>query len=162
MTRDYEAIAGRTAALVPQSASRKERLLLLTSILWEALAQDGVSWCGFYVPSKNRRELLLECCKPKPACSPIGLHGVCGKAFLTKKPKIVRDVKELGAGYVACDPRDRSEAVIPLICEDGACWAVLDLDSHETGAFTRDDAEGLARVLFAAGLSVPAKCANHE
>ena len=63
------------------------------------------------------------------------------------------DVANLGVGYIACDPRDRSEAVIPLFEKDGTCWGVLDADSHEAGSFVLADAVGLNRVMRAAGLS---------
>lgn len=94
-----------------------------------------------------------------PACSPIGLHGVCGQALTGGAVRIVRDVAELGERYVACDPRDRSEIVLP--CFSGApggrvCWGVLDLDSHEVGAFDDADERGLAAVLSVAGIGVTA------
>ena len=65
----------------------------------------------------------------------------------------MRNVAELGEGYIACDPLDRSEVVLPLFDESGACWGVLDLDSHEVGAFDNTDVEGLQKVLLAAGLT---------
>ena len=100
-------------------------------------------------------ELVLGPRRDKPACSPIGLHGVCGRAYTSRRPLVVSDVAELGENYVACDPRDRSEVVIPLVDDDGTCWAVLDLDSHQLGAFDETDVEGLTAVLRAAGLTAP-------
>ena len=35
---------------------------------------------------------------------------------------IVDDVATLGAGYVACDPRDLSEIVVPCFDDDGRAW----------------------------------------
>jgi putative methionine-R-sulfoxide reductase with GAF domain len=67
---------------------------------------------------------------------------------------VVRDVRDLGEDYIACDPRDLSEVVVPLLEPDGACWGVLDADSRAVGSFDTDDAAGLARVMRAAGLSV--------
>jgi putative methionine-R-sulfoxide reductase with GAF domain len=125
----------------------------LTDLLWNALGGTGVSWCGFYLPAEGAKEMVLLACRPKPACSPIGLHGVCGKALLSRRAEVVEDVLLLGPAYVACDPRDRSEVVVPLLAADGTCTGVLDLDSHEARAFNRKDAEGLASVLRAAGLS---------
>src|SRR5438105_13594580 len=90
--------------------------------------------------------------RDKPACSPIGLHGVCGGAWRERRAMVVRDVAELGTNYVACDPRDRSECVVPLIEEDGTCWGVLDLDSFEVGAFSDEDVSGLRMVLEAGGM----------
>lgn len=66
---------------------------------------------------------------------------------------LVRDVRELGEGYIACDPLDQSELVLPLINEQGECWGVLDLDSHAIGAFSETDIAGLNHVLRTAGLT---------
>jgi len=122
--------------------------------LWDALQDTAVSWVGFYV-HEGAEELILGPRRDKAACSPIGLHGVCGQAFRLRKPIIVRDVTELGENYIACDPRDRSEVVVPLFDESGSCWGVLDLDSHEVGAFDDTDVTGLQQVLRAAGLTRP-------
>jgi putative methionine-R-sulfoxide reductase with GAF domain len=121
---------------------------------WEPLAPTGVSWLGFYErdPSDDA-QLLLAAREPKPACSPIGLHGACGQCLLAAIPLVVRDVAELGADYIACDPRDRSEVVVPCLDATGRPWGVLDLDSHDLASFGPDDAEALASLLRMAGLS---------
>lgn len=124
--------------------------------LWTDLQSAGVSWIGFYIdhPAEpDDRRLVLGSCRDKPACSPIGLHGVCGKALVTRQVQIVHDVRELGAKYIACDPRDRSEIVIPLLNKETNCWGVLDVDSYEVGAFGDADASGLLGVLRAARLT---------
>ena len=120
--------------------------------LWDALKDTGVSWVGFYL-HEGRDDLVLGPHRDKPACSPIGLHGACGRAFREPRPLVVRDVAALGQNYIACDPRDRAELVIPLFEADGRCWGVLDADSFEAGAFGIEDVEGLLGVLQAAGLT---------
>lgn len=125
---------------------------VVVDALWGALHPTGVSWVGFYI-HEGGDELILGPRRDKPACSPIGLHGAGGQACISRKPLVVRDVGELGADYIACDPRDRSEVVLPLIDESGTCWGVLDLDSHETNSFDDADVEGLQRVLLAANLT---------
>ncbi|MFZ9692363.1 MAG: GAF domain-containing protein [Phycisphaerales bacterium] len=127
-------------------------------LLWGRLAGTGVSWLGIYLADPRpgngagpARQLLLGARRDKPACSPIGLHGVCGQSFLQDRGIVVRDVLDLGEAYVACDPRDRSEAVVPLRSEDGV-WGVLDLDSHQVGSFSDADLEGLRRCVAAADL----------
>ncbi len=120
--------------------------------LWHGLHSTGVSWVGFYV-YEGADELVLAARQPKPACSPIGLHGACGQAFRSRRPLVVRDVRELGDQYVACDPRDQSEVVVPLLDPDGSCWGVLDLDSHDVGSFSQTDVDGLLKVLRAAELT---------
>lgn len=154
--RDYEQVV---AALGPlDGLTRAARMQRVVDVLWEQLAPTGVSWVGFYLPvaaafPDGTPGMELGPRRDKPACSPIGLHGACGQAYQTGRALVVADVAELGAGYVACDPRDRSEVVVPLFEADGSCWAVLDLDSHDYGAFSDADAVGLAGVLTAAGLT---------
>ncbi len=130
-------------------------MVAVVDALWEGLRATGVTWVGFYVDVPGESDdsrLVLGPCRDKPACSPIGLHGVCGQALRFRQPRIVDDVAELGAEYIACDPGDRSEIVVPLLDGSGCCWGVLDLDSHTVGAFDESDEKGLRRVLAAAGL----------
>ncbi len=131
--------------------NRQERMEQVVDALWNALKNTGVSWIGFYLPGEG--EMVLGPCRDKPACSPIGMHGACGQAFKEEKAIVVHDVAELGENYIACDPDDRSEVVVPLFDERGKCWAVLDADSHEVGSFSEDDAAGLTAVMLAAGLT---------
>ena len=49
-------------------------------------------------------------------------------------------------GHIACDPRARSEIVVPVRDAGGRLTAVLDVDSHQTGAFDEADREGLERL----------------
>ena len=108
----------------------------MVDALWEAFRGQGYSWVGFYIKPPATavdEQLLLGPRRDKPACSPIGLHGACGQAYLSEKTLIVRDVMDLGADYIACDPNDKSEIVIPLIDAEGQCWGVLDIDSFEVG-----------------------------
>ncbi len=68
---------------------------------------------------------------------------------------IIGDVVNLGAEYVACDPRDKSELVIPMFDDEGQCWGVLDLDSRDRDAFSETDLYELRRILESTGLSWP-------
>ncbi len=119
---------------------------------WDHLHTRGISWVGFYLPDGDD-QMVLGPSRNKPACSPIGMHGACGWALREQRPLVVRDVAALGEGYIACDPRDRSEVVLPLFDEDGRCWGVLDVDSFDVGAFGEDDVRGLVAMLQAAGLT---------
>lgn len=149
MARPYNELASKP---LDWPADGTHRMQAFVDLLWDALHATGVSWIGFYLYEGNE-ELILGPRRDKPACSPIGLHGACGKAFLSRRPLIVRDVAELGAGYIACDPRDKSEVVIPLLDQTGQCWGVLDLDSHEVGSFSQEDVDGLEALLRRAVLT---------
>lgn len=152
--RDYPGVA----ALIALTGSRDDRMHAVVDALWSVFGEhQPMSWVGFYLDqpdAPDERRMVLGPCRDKPACSPIGLHGVCGQALLDRETKIIRDVNDLGEKYIACDPRDRSEIVIPLVDEGGTCWGVLDVDSWDAGAFSEQDAEGLQRVLINAGLTV--------
>ena len=148
MKRDYDTLFGRVA---PQ-ADRAAAMQRFVDAAWELFGGAGVSWIGFYLPG-GQGEMVLGPCRNKPACSPIGLYGVCGQVFRSMKPKVVADVRELGPNYIACDPRDQSEVVIPLFESSGRCWGVLDVDSYEVGAFSEADVAGLTTALRAAGLT---------
>ncbi len=148
MKRPYDTISQKAEA----RGDRQQRMRQVVDLLWDTLEATGVSWVGFYLPD-GEDQLVLGPMRNKPACSPIGLHGACGQCYLQGKAIIVDDVANLGENYIACDPRDRSEVVVPLFDEQGKCWAVLDVDSHETGAFIEEDAEGLISVLRAAALT---------
>ncbi len=150
MARPYHAIAHELPDL--SHANPIERMQTVIDLLWEHLHPTGVSWVGFYL-HHGGDELTLGPRRDKPACSPIGLHGACGQSFVSKQPLVVNDVADLGENYIACDPRDRSEVVIPLLDENGACRGVLDLDSHAISAFTQADVTGLQMLLRVAGLS---------
>jgi putative methionine-R-sulfoxide reductase with GAF domain len=145
----------RLAEAIGQAARAAGRSLPQRSFidrLWDHLAPTGVSWLGIYLADPACPDsLLLGPCRDRPACSPIGMHGVCGDSFRQVRPLVVRDIRERGDSYIACDPRDRSELVVPLVDAHG-CWGVLDLDSHEVGSFGETDAEGLLATVAAAGL----------
>ena len=128
---------------------------VVVDAVWDALHERGVSWVGFYVDHPDRpddQRLILGPRRDKPACSPLGMHGVCGQTLRKREVMIVRDPAQLGLNYIACDPRDRAELAIPLFDEKGNCWGVFDVDSWDIGAFDQRDAAGFQEVLRAAGL----------
>jgi putative methionine-R-sulfoxide reductase with GAF domain len=159
----YTSLAARARELADACADPADRLAPLCDALWSELAPRGLSWIGFYLvapPSEAEArtadpgvatEMILVARRDKPACSPIGLQGVCGQGFLEERIRLVEDVGLLGAGYIACDPRDRSEIVVPIY-RNGAPWGVLDADSHELACFGEADVRGLSAVLRSAGL----------
>lgn len=122
-------------------------------VFWDVLSPTGVSWIGFYTLEAGASEMLLGPRRNKPACSPIGLHGACGQSAMDRATLVVTHVKNLGEGYVACDPKDTSELVIPCIDDQGSCWGVLDADSFDEGSFDEHDAAALTGILHELGLT---------
>lgn len=133
-----------------------DRCAAFVAAVWPTLASGGASWAGFYLDcagAPDAERLVLGAREPKPACSPIGVHGACGRCLLSRSILVVRDVASLGTGYVACDPRDRSELVLPCLRADGSAWGVFDLDSFDVGCFSEADGRVLWTALVAAGLT---------
>lgn len=158
-TRSYENL--RSIAL-NGAGFGTDRLQRAADLLWDALSPQGVSWIGFYagpgIALDDGRvvgpaEMLLVACRNKPACSPIGLHGACGQCWTRRRALVIPDVRTLGPNYVACDPRDQSEVVVPLFDESGGCWGVLDADSYDVGAFSPHDALELGALMRRWGLA---------
>ncbi len=175
--RDYSLVS------LPDSAlAREQRMGVLIDRLWEvfgnpatldrsltgeaAAALRGYSWVGFYFAPDcpftdmhgqhlrpSAHEMLLDRRQPKPACSPIGLGGMCGRSYREAVPIVVGDVAKLEGGYIACDPRDRSEVVVPCFDEQGKVYAVLDVDGYAPHDFSAHDAEQLHDLLVRCGLS---------
>lgn len=135
------------------TGDRSARMDQAVKILWNGLHRHGVSWLGFYC-YEGKDELILAARENKPACSPIGMHGVCGKSWREKKVQIVPDVHALGSSHIVCDPRNLSELVIPLFEQEDICWGVFDLDSFEKDSFTARDAELLTQLFMDWGLTI--------
>jgi GAF domain-containing protein len=106
----------------------------------------GFLWAGFYrvVPGDLLRigpyQGSLGCLE-----IPFG-KGVCGTAAAERRTVIVEDVN-LFPGHITCDPKARSEIVVPVFGKSGDLIAVLDIDSDDTGAFTNDDRAGLEEIV---------------
>ena len=154
MNRDYAQIRQTLDRAISTSMTHDQRMSAFVDALWPVLSPAGVSWLGFYSRAPGADEMILQARRDKPACSPIGLHGACGQSCTTKTTLIITDVSNLGEGYVACDPRDLSELVIPLIDADGGCWGVYDADSFDRGAFDESDAQQTLVLLVSAGLTI--------
>lgn len=118
----------------------------IVDALWDELGGGALAWVGFYCPSPDG-QLVLGPHRDKPAASPIGAHGVCGRAVSEKVSQVVSDVRALGAAYIECDPSHQSEIAVPVFDQEGRVFAVLDADSREKGAFDHEDRRWLERIV---------------
>ncbi len=150
--RDYRAVA---LALADVSGNRRRRMNEFCDVIWRFFKDEGVSWVGFYEHDEESDQMILGPSRDKPACSPIEMRGVCGMSHAKKRPIIVRDVHNLGENYIACDPKDRSEVVIPLFEDDGSCYGVLDIDSFNRNAFSEHDMIELRKLMESTAISWP-------
>lgn len=106
----------------------------------------GFLWTGFYRVVAPRR-LLVGPYQGTLGCLEIEFgRGVCGTAAESGEPVIVDDVLT-HPNHITCDPRARSELVLPVFDHAGELIAVFDVDSDQPGAFTETDREGMERIL---------------
>ncbi len=99
-------------------------------------AFEKISWAGFYLIKDD--VLFLGPFQGKPACTVIKIgEGVCGKSAKLRQTVIVEDVEKF-PGHIACDPKSRSEIVVPII-QSSELFGVLDVDSRKLASFNADD-----------------------
>jgi L-methionine (R)-S-oxide reductase len=142
----YRDLARQLAALLGAEPDQIANAANTAALIYHGL--PDLNWAGFYF--RAGAELVLGPFQGKPACVriPIG-SGVCGTAAARGAAVLVADVHDF-PGHIACDPKSRSELVVPLI-EDGRVTGVLDLDSPLPARFDEQDLEGckqLVRVLL--------------
>lgn len=114
-----------------------------------ALIHNGFGhlWTGFYRVAEPGRLLRVGPYQGTLGCMEIAFgQGVCGTAAAEKRTVIVGDVNAF-PGHITCDPRSRSEIVVPVLDTAGELIAVLDIDADSPGAFDATDREGLETVV---------------
>lgn len=111
-------------------------------------AFDSFFWTGFYqVDPQKPEELVVGPYQGSLGCLriPFG-KGVCGAAAASGESQVVPDVHAF-PGHIACDPRSRSEIVVPVRDGGGRLIAVLDVDSTQSAAFDETDRERLEALM---------------
>jgi putative methionine-R-sulfoxide reductase with GAF domain len=145
-TSRYDRVRQALRRMISADTPWETRIALLVDAMWAEFGEHRpVSWVGFYHLGAD--EMTLGARRNKPACSPIGLHGACGQAAQSGRSLLVPDVRVLGANYIACDPRDLAELVVPVRDRGGNIAGVLDLDSYSAGAFDERDQSALEELV---------------
>lgn len=117
----------------------------------------GHLWTGFYRVVEPGALLRVGPYQGSLGCLDITFgRGVCGTAAAECRTIVVPDVHEF-PGHITCDPRSRSEIVVPVLNADGELIAVLDIDSSEPDGFGDVDRDGLEALVawFAGTTYVP-------
>ena len=117
----------------------------------------GHLWTGFYRVVEPGKLLRVGPYQGSLGCLDITFgRGVCGSAAADGRTVVVPDVHAF-PGHITCDPRSRSEIVVPVFDAQGALLAVLDIDSAVPNAFGEADRVGLEALVawFAGTAYVP-------
>jgi GAF domain-containing protein len=135
----YDELRVRVRGLLEGEDDWLANLANVTSAVYEWL--PDLNWAGVYLLKGG--ELVLGPFQGRPACVRIAFgRGVCGTAVAEDATQVVADVHAF-PGHIACDPRSRSEIVVPMRDTDGRVVAVLDLDSDRPATFDEEDRQGL-------------------
>jgi len=106
---------------------------------------DHFYWTGFYRVCGNR--LVVGPYIGTVGCLQIEFgRGVCGTAAAKRETIIVPDVNQF-PGHIACDPKSKSEIVVPVFGTDGELIAVLDVDSDRLDSFDEEDQRELEKIV---------------
>ncbi len=139
----YKRVRKQLTGLFVQTKDPAARMATLCALLFHKMAD--FFWCGFYCLRNG--ELTVGPYQGSLACLVLEKHaGVCWAAIDRKATVIVPDVHRF-PGHIACDPRSRSEIVIPLKNRNGEIVGVLDVDSDKPASFDEADGEELEKIV---------------
>ena len=138
----YERVAAQLGELFEATRDPAARMATAAALLHAKL--PGFFWTGWYLLRDG--DLTVGPYQGPLACLVLKSHtGVCWAAVDGGESVVVPDVHAF-AGHIACDPRSRSEIVVPLRDRRGAVVGVLDVDSKELAHFDETDRTGLEAV----------------
>ena len=144
MRVNYDTLAKTVHALT--EGETDEVALMATLVCELHHADDRFDWTGFYRVTEPSL-LKIGPYQGGHGCLQIPFsRGVCGAAARTREVQLVDDV-EAFEGHIACASSTRSELVLPVFNTAGDVIAVLDIDSDQPAAFTREDAQALTALL---------------
>lgn len=150
----YAELLAMQSLLLEGSSDRIAAMATTSALLHHAF---GHLWTGFYRVVEPDALLRVGPYQGSLGCLDIRFgRGVCGTAAAERRTVVVADVHDF-PGHITCDPRSRSEIVVPVFDGEGALIAVLDIDSPVPAAFGDDDREGLEALVawFARAPYVP-------
>lgn len=139
----YERIEAQLADLFSKTADPLARMATIAALLHHKMPH--FFWTGFYRLVGG--ELVVGPYQGPLACQVLERgKGVCWEGIRAQAPVLVPDVHAF-PGHIACDPRSKSEVVVPFRDRGGAVAGVLDVDSDRPGAFSGADVDGLQKIV---------------
>ncbi len=142
---DYDLLYRSSLSELRRGESRGVSLQLICALLQREVPH--YDWFGFYLAVPDEEILVLGPFEGEPTEHiriPFG-RGICGQAASRRKTFVTADVA-LESDYLACSPSVKSEIVVPIVSESGVVLGEIDVDSHETDAFSTEDVHFLERL----------------
>ncbi len=142
--RAYMELQGHSDSILENITDDITGMATMSALLHHAF---GHLWTGFYRVVVPGQLLRVGPYQGSLGCLEIAFgQGVCGTAAADGRSMIVPDVGSF-PGHITCDPRSRSEIVVPVLDAEGDVMAVLDIDSEQVDFFDQDDQRGLERMV---------------
>ena len=139
----YSRVYTQLEELLNQTNNTISRMATVATLLHHKM--KGFSWTGFYLLNDNK--LTVGPYQGPLACQVLDKDkGVCWACINSDRSIIVPDVGAF-PGHIACDPRTRSEIVVPIRNENGSIIGVLDIDSREPDHFKDEDLKNLEGIV---------------
>jgi len=141
--KQYQRIYRQLEELFRVTGDIDARMATVSTVLHYKLGM--VLWTGFYTLKNG--ELLVKTYQGPLACQVLKKNtGVCWTAINEHKTIVVPDVHQF-KGHIACDPRSKSEIVVPVRDKDDRISGVLDIDSKIYNRFDDTDAKELEKII---------------
>ena len=139
----YGRVREQLTGLLGKTSDPNARMATVAALLFHKFGH--FFWCGFY--RRIGDDLVVGPYQGPLACQVLARgRGVCWEAVRSGETVVVPDVHQF-PGHIACDPRSRSEIVVPVRDGGGAIVAVLDVDSDKLAQFDGADAAELQKIV---------------
>ncbi len=143
-TEAYDELLTQVDAVLEGIHDEVAAMATISALVHQAF---GHLWTGFYRVAEPGQLLRIGPYQGSLGCMEIRFgRGVCGTSAAEKRTVIVEDVTAFD-GHIACDPRSRSEIVVPVFDGAGELIAVLDIDSDRIASFDERDRQGLEKIV---------------
>ena len=140
---DHQEVYGRITSILDGEDDWVAAMATVACELHNAF--DHYHWTGFY-RTTSPGMLKIGPYQGGHGCLYIPFDkGICGAAARTGKTQDVPDVHER-VEHIACSSTTNSEIVVPVKNSDGEVVAVLDVDSDDFSAFSKQDIALVERV----------------
>jgi len=139
----YRRILKQLEELLGSTGDADARMATIAALLHHKM--EYFFWTGFYCLQGG--ELIVRTYQGPLACQVLEKNkGVCWAGINRQKTILVPDVHAF-PGHIACDPRSKSEIVVPVRDRNRKIIGVLDIDSDLLNAFDEIDAEYLGKIV---------------
>ncbi|MFA5033680.1 MAG: GAF domain-containing protein [bacterium] len=142
--QNFSHLIDKITVIVDNNLERDGKLKDICKLLKDNIPH--YNWVGFYIAENSKPELILGPYIGTPTEHtkiPFG-KGICGQAAERKETFVVQDVSK-ETNYLSCNINVKSEIVVPIF-KDNKIVGELDIDSHATSPFTKEDKDFLENI----------------